>query len=252
MRCFKDLEDWDKTLPTAQLAVNAAYSRGLGDSPFFVYKGKDPELPMTRFAKPKLSYAETFNFEEERQRREHFVLQTVKENLMKESDTNCRQRQKHCKERTLKIDDRVFIRRIQKKGESKLIPKWQGPYRIIGQKNPGVYKLKDLQTNKVVEQHIENIREKVVMARESEIPLAECPKARLPFPTQEEQEKGRTPKQIPEGAPDDNWFDDTFWLNTNVEELKEANQLPRREKTEEGKDIVIKRVSPRRKQDLGA
>ena len=146
----------------------------------------------------------------------------------------------------------MFIRRIQKKGESKLIPKWQGPYRIIGQKNPGVYKLKDLQTNKVIEQHIENIREKVVMARESEIPLAECPKARLPFPTQEEQENGRTPKQIPEGAPDNNWFDDTFWLNTNVEELTEANQLPRREKTEEGKDIVIRRVSPRRKQDLGA
>ena len=66
LRCFKDLEDWDKTLPTAQLAVNAAYSKGLGDSPFFIYRGKDPIMPMSRFAKPKFTYAETLNFEEER------------------------------------------------------------------------------------------------------------------------------------------------------------------------------------------
>ena len=150
-----------------------------------MYRGKDLELPSTRFAKPKFSYADTTNFNQEKQKREHFILQQVKEKLLEAADSSGRQRAKKCKERTLKLDDRVLLRRIKKKGESKLIPKWKGPYHIIAQKNPGVYKLKELKNGKITEQHIENISEKVIMARESEVPLAECPEARLPFPDQE-------------------------------------------------------------------
>ena len=85
------------------------------------------------------------------------------------------------------------------------------------------------------------------MAREAEIPLAECPNARLPFPTAIAQGKGRTPKEVPEGGPNDNWFDDTFWLRTDAEEIEGANQLPPRETSEDEKPKVVKRVSPRRK-----
>ena len=186
----------------------------MGDSPFFVYKGKDPELPQTRFAKPKLSYKEAVTFEDERQQREYLVMEKVKEKLLESADRNCRRRAKHCKERTLKVDDRVFIRRIQKKGESKLIPKWQGPYRILNQKNPGVYKLKDLRTGKVTEQHIENISEKVFMARESEIPSEECPQARQPFPMLQEDDSKEPHHQkfVPEGAADDNYVDGSHVL----------------------------------------
>ena len=212
LKCFMNLEDWDKCLPTAQLAVNSAYCSSLGDSPFYIYRSKDPELPYTRFAKPAFSYSETLNFEQERQRRENFVLEKVKEKLLESADRNCRQRAKKCKEKTLKIDDRVFIKNIQKKGQSKLIPKWQGPYRIMSQKNPGVYKLKDLRTGKVCEHHIENIKEKVIMARESEVPLEECPEARLPFPVQEEEGTLRSKKHTPEGKPNDNFVDNSFWL----------------------------------------
>ena len=115
------------------------------------------------------------------------------------------------------MEDRVFIRRIQKKNESKLIPKWQGPYRILSQKNPGVYKLKDLKTGKVSEVHIENIKERVIMARESEIPLIECPEARLPFPKEENilTENLGQDKRIPEGAADDNWIDVSHVLETS-------------------------------------
>ena len=217
LKCFLDLDEWDKCLPTAQLAVNSAYTSALGDSPFFIYKGKDPELPATRFAKPKFSYADSSNFEQGRQKREHFVMESVKEKLLEAADRNCRQRAKHCKEKTLQVEDRVFIRRIQKKNESKLIPKWQGPYRILSQKNPGVYKLKDLKTGKVSEVHIENIKERVIMARESEIPLIECPEARLPFPKEENILTGNLgqDKRIPEGAADDNWIDVSHVLETS-------------------------------------
>ena len=115
IRCFSDRIDWDMCLPTAQLAVNGAYCESLGDSPFFVYRGKDPELPITRFAKPKFSYKEPLTFEDERQHREHYVMEKVKENLLQAPDRSCRRRAKHCKERNLHIDDRVYIRRIQRR-----------------------------------------------------------------------------------------------------------------------------------------
>ena len=172
----------------------------------------DPQLPATRFAKPKFSYSEKDSFEKERQRREHFIMETMEEKLLEASDKSARRRQKICKEKQLNIDDRVFIRRIQKKGESKLAPKWKGPYRISAQKNPGVYKLKDLATGKITEQHIENIKEKIIMAREAEVPISECPNARLPFPQTEENIPARQQKRIPEGHAADDWIDDSFWL----------------------------------------
>ena len=214
LKCFMDLEDWDKVLYTTQLAVNAAYCRTLGDSPFFVLKGKDPDLPYTRFARPAHTYAEVLTYEQERQRREHYVLEKVKEKLLEEADKSARSIQKKCKDKSLQIDDRVFIKRKQKKNEGKLSPKWKGPYRVMSRKTPNQYKLKDLYTGKITDQHIENISKNITVARESEIPLAECPTARLPFPQPEEEEIGRQPKEIPEGAPDDNWIDDSYWLRS--------------------------------------
>ena len=218
LRCFQDWEDWDMVLPTAQLAVNAAYSSSLGDSPFYVYRSKDPEIPQTRFAKPKFSYAEDLSFEKMRQRREYLVMETVKQKLLEASEASGRRRLKRSKERQLSIGDRVFIRRIQKKGESKLVPRWKGPYRIISQKSPNVYKLKDLTTSKSFEQHIENIKNSVCMARESEIPLEQCPNARLPFQEEETTEPRRSARvRAREGTDKDDFVDDSFLLQQREE-----------------------------------
>merc|ERR1712121_90634 len=214
LKCFRNEGEWEKCLPTAQLVVNAAYSVSLTDSSFYVYNGKDPELPITRFAKPKFSYEELLSFKKEGQRREHFVMERVKEKLEEATDRNCRQRAKKCRDKTLNIGDRVFIKKIRAKGEDKLAPKWKGLFCIKVQKNPGVYKLKDLRTGKVFEHHIENIKNQII-AREAEIPLAECPKARLAFPRAEEVEAktGNKDAETPEGGPGDNGVDDSFWLN---------------------------------------
>ena len=223
LKCFIELEEWDRLIPTTQLAVNAAYCRSLGDTPFFVLKGRDPTLPFSRFQKPVHSYNENLTFEQERQKREHFVLTKVKEKLLEEADRSARIRQKKCKDKTLRLDDRVFIKRIQKKGESKLVPKWRGPFRVIQQKSPSVYKLKDLCTGKITEQHIENISQKVIIARESEVPLNDCPKARLPFPQEDIGNLGRHPEHVPEGARDDNWEDDHYWLRSSSNKDKYEN-----------------------------
>ena len=250
LKCFRNEGEWDKCLPTAQLAVNAAYSISLGDSPFYVYKGKDPELPITRFAKPKFSYEEPLSFEKERQRREHFVMERVKEKLEEATDRNCRQRAKKCRDKTLNIGDRVFIKKIRAKGEDKLAPKWKGPFRIKAQKNPGVYKLKDLRNGKVFEQHIENIKNQII-AREAEIPLAECPEARLAFPRAEEVEAktGNKDAETPEGGPGDNWVDDSFWLNyaPTQESQTEDENVPESLQQQEGRKKKAAQRKDRRK-----
>ena len=120
---------------------------------------------------------------------------------------------------------RVFIKNHKKKGDTKLDARWKGPYRVIAQKGPNTYKLKDLYNGKITEQHIENISTNIMVARESEIPLNICPRARLPFPEEDIDETGRQPKKQPEGAKDDDWVEDHYWLrsrpikrNTEVQE----------------------------------
>jgi len=191
---------------------------------FFIYRNKDPQLPYTRFAKPKFSYAESLNFEQERQKREFFVLNKVKEKLLEAADRNCRQRAKHCKDKTLKVDDRVFLRRQQKKGESKLVARWQGPYRILTQVSPNVYKMKCLKTAKVTTQHIENLKEKVLVARESEIPLSQCPQARLPFPEEADMEDKEVIRRVPEGEVGDDSEDASFYLE-EAKKLKNKKNI---------------------------
>ena len=227
LRCFTDLEEWDRMLPTTQLAVNAAYCASIGDSPFFLLKGRDPQLPCTRFAQPSHRYKESLSFEEERQIREHFVFNKVKEKLLEHADRSARKLQKKCKDKTLNINDRVFIKRVQKKGESKLSPRWKGPFRVISQKNPNVYKLKDLYSGKFTETHIENISKNIIVSREAEIPLQVCPNARLPYPQEDKEEVGRPQRQIPEGAQDDNYIEDYYWLRSReeIKEIEKSNSL---------------------------
>ena len=100
---------------------------------------------------------------------------------------------------------------------------------MLSQKNPNVYKVRCLKTGKITEQHIENIKEKVIMARESELPIQECPEARLPFPKdiQEELQGSRT-KEVPEGEEDNE--DTSFHLGTQQEENQEESQIQKMSK----------------------
>ena len=45
--------DWDQHLRIAQLAVNSAYCRTLGDTPFFVVHRRDPTFPEAAWIEPE-------------------------------------------------------------------------------------------------------------------------------------------------------------------------------------------------------
>ena len=149
------------------------------------------------------------------------VLEKVKARLEETNDKNVRKRARKCKDKSLAVGDRVFIKYLKKKGETKLSPKWQGPYRVLEQKNPSVYKLKDLHNGKTTEQHIENMKNQVI-AREAEVPLAECPLARIPFPMIEDEALAEA-REVPEGTPQDDWVLDSYWLNVAPPEQQGTN-----------------------------
>ena len=120
------------------------------------------------------------------------------------------------------------------------------------EKNPGVYKLKDLATGKITEQHIENIKEKIIMAREAEVPISECPNARLPFPQTEENIPARQQKRIPEGHAADDWIDDSFWLTPAPYLGGQRDQSTEVDEriTEEQPETIINQSNPRRSRRL--
>ena len=53
----------------------------------------------------------------------------------------------------------MFIKKIRnQKGHNKLTQKFKGPYRIVSQKSPTVFRLKDLNNGKESEVHTELIK----------------------------------------------------------------------------------------------
>ena len=72
-------------------------------------------------------------------------------------------------------------------------------------------------------QHIENISERVILARENELPLAECPDARRPYPRDPDEVQAKTVTSS-EGSPSD-YFDCTYWLDTEEDVVKDEEEV---------------------------
>ena len=179
--------EWDLCIPYAILAINSAYCQSVQESPFFLYRHRDSDLPLHARTTPKTSYKSQQLFIKEEIDQQRQVYDLVRERLLMAADRQCRQKDKSAHSSRVQIDDRVYIRFIKnKKGQSKLCQRWTGPYRILAQKSPSVFKLRHIVTGKLIETHIENLK----IVKESEAQLEEIPQARTPLhpledPTQE-------------------------------------------------------------------
>nr|XP_027217251.1 uncharacterized protein LOC113809775 [Penaeus vannamei] len=65
-----------------------------------------------------------------RTQRSKEVYEYVRDNLLRAADEQCRIRQKKSKDTTVLPGMRVFIKAVKKKGDSKLSPRWEGPFRV--------------------------------------------------------------------------------------------------------------------------
>ena len=170
--------EWDLCLPYAILAINSAYCQSVQESPFFLYRHRDSDLPLHARTTPKTSNRSQQQFIHQELCRQRQVYDLVRERLLTAADRQCRNRDRHARSSRVQIDDRVYIRFIKnKKGQSKLCQRWTGPYRVLAQKSPSVFQLRHIVTGKQIETHIENLK----IVRESEAQLNEIPQARTPL-----------------------------------------------------------------------
>ena len=194
--------DWSAVLPWATLYVNSAYCSSIGDSPYFLFKARDPDSPLqictTPHTIPKTPQQSLID-ERERAKAAYDI---VKAKLLEAADRSARTTEKRAKACKIKVDDRVYVKYVRHKaGDNKLTPKFSGPFRVLSQKSPFVFKLKNLITNKVTEAHAENLK----LVRENEAPLDLFPNARLPLQDPQSVQSG-TPREIqnqPAQDPDD-------------------------------------------------
>ena len=175
-------EDWDICLPYAILAVNSAYCKSTGDTPFFLYRHRDPDAPLHMRTTPNTSKNSPQQFVRDDVQRARVAYEIVKEKLLESADRQIRYKDKKSHDNKICVDDRVFIKYVKNKpGDNKLSPKFTGPFRIISQKSPSVFKLKNLSNGKESEAHVENMK----VVKERFASLHDFPRARLPFQWQD-------------------------------------------------------------------
>ena len=106
------------------------------------------------------------------------VYDIVRNKLIESADRQVIQRDKKAKDNRVNIDDRVFVKKVRNKpGDNKLSERFRGPYRVLSQKSPTVFRLKELQTNKEIEAHVENLK----IVKERDVSLEIVPQARIPL-----------------------------------------------------------------------
>ena len=182
--------EWDQYLPQTTLAVNSAYNSNIGDTPFFLYRHRDPDTPLCAGTSPKSSVKKTQQYLKDEQERIKFAYDIVRQRLLESADRQVRTKDKKAKEAHIDVDDRVMVKYVKSRpGDNKLSPRFSGPYRVTAKKSPTVFKLKNLTTGKISEAHIENC--KIVKERLAD--LIEFPNARLPLQEPETQPNAITP-----------------------------------------------------------
>merc|ERR1712055_930684 len=83
------------------------------------------------------------------------------------------------RENKISMDDRVYIRKIRnQKGHNKLTQKFVGPYRVVSQKSPTVFKLRNLNDGKEKDVHTELIK----IVKQRDVTPEEAPGLNSPFP----------------------------------------------------------------------
>ena len=115
----------------------------------------------------------------------------------------------------------VFIKKIRnQKGHNKLTEKFRGPYRVISQKSPTVFRLRDLNDGKEKEVHTELIK----IVKQRDIFLEDAPSADCLFPEGDKEVMTNNSQQTV--TPQDTSTSDLPGQNITDPELSEEVNIP--------------------------
>ena len=150
-----DEKGWVYLLPLVQFAINTAYNRSIGESPWFIVFGQDPQLPYATMRKVNVDelislddFKRTFVTESLK------ISELVTKMLRKSNDLykNEFDTRNRTKDLGFCVGDRVYVKKGQIR-KSKLEAFYVGPFRITGLSH-NVAELVSLQTGKEYKYHL--------------------------------------------------------------------------------------------------
>lgn len=135
---------WDESLPFVTLAINTAFQTRILDVPFFLFHGRDANLPYAEvMGKPQINYSCDTNYAAEMTLRLNKAFTLVTQNSKISHDKSAQYYNKTANHRVIAPGSLVLLRNETNKRDS--LSSWPtnfiGPYRVISRSNNN-YKIK--------------------------------------------------------------------------------------------------------------
>ena len=170
-RVQENVQQWDVHLNMSLAAMRFCTSETSKHTPFFLLFNRDPILPIDNLLKPRRKYhGEDYHkiiLEEQ-----HKSFKKVCAQIQKSKRRQADYANKNTKDIKFEINDPVYYKNFQR--TNKLDSKWRPYYRIIEQKSPLTYVIKNQLDNSTIKVHADQIRH----ANIDEWPMIDKPLAR--------------------------------------------------------------------------
>ena len=156
---YEDTPSWDTLLATAMSFYNCGYHQTLGNSPFYLFYGRDPNVPYEAILSPVPHHDGTVS---DRSKHMAACLKMARESISATQDKNMEKANVKAKNR-LDIGDLVFLReRHVARRDHKLLPKFNGPFRIMEllgpTDTPGACVLKSLKSGRTKQVSLRDVK----------------------------------------------------------------------------------------------
>ncbi|MCG7876478.1 MAG: DDE-type integrase/transposase/recombinase [Candidatus Thiodiazotropha taylori] len=152
---LQDAQDvWDLHLNQVLAAVRFNVSEATEYTPYYLLYGRDVVLPLDNILKPRLKY-QGEDMHQIALQEQHKAFMLVHGRLRKQQRKQAKYGNKNRKDVIYNVGDPVFYK---KHVRTKIEGRWRPYYRVIEQKSPVTYVLKNQMDNKSVEAHANDIK----------------------------------------------------------------------------------------------
>ena len=164
-------DEWDEHIDVARFAFNTNYHTSVGECPFFLLYGTDPNVPLDLILKAdQPQYADLKDYTSRLAARLRKAWAAAREQNEATRQERYRRHKASAPYGFTKFETnaRVYVfSPIKAKALSrKLTPAWSGPYRVLGQEIPGVYLVQpaDGRTGQSIKVHVSRLKPYVTWA----------------------------------------------------------------------------------------
>jgi hypothetical protein len=148
---------WDVFLPSFCAAHNSSKSQSSGFSPFFLLYGRDMLLPVDTLLAHRTKYLGEDYFPQSLERM-HTTFRLVRRHIKEQTNRNKKYHDKkaNVKEIKFKVGEAVYFKNYER--QTKLDSKWVPYYRIIKQRSPSSFVIKDQISGAIKNVHAKDLR----------------------------------------------------------------------------------------------